>query len=140
MFRLGLLALALTVTAAAQTVPGVPTYNRPLVSTPTVTLSNGFSPAVVTVTPTVVSEQPSAIGEMPQSDVVAPDTFSTAAGAMDVNTGDLANAPSDYDYAGVNPDSAFNFTGGASLGIWREETRTRTSNHTKPIRTKTSTS
>jgi hypothetical protein len=116
MFRLGLLALALTVTAAAQTVPGIPTYNRPLVSTPTVTLSNGFSPAVVTVTPTVVSEQPSAVGEMPQSDAVGPDTFSTAVGAMEVNTGDLANASSDYDYAGVNPDSAFSFTGGASLG------------------------
>jgi hypothetical protein len=118
MYRLALVALALSTAVTAQTVPGtfstVPPEQEvpsilPLVSTPTLTLSNGFTPATVTMPQTMVVEQPLNVleGTMPQSDLA----FNNDNGdANQLNKGD-------FNFAVVNPQSAFNFgTAGPSLG------------------------
>ncbi|ABF41479.1 hypothetical protein Acid345_2478 [Candidatus Koribacter versatilis Ellin345] len=110
MFRLGLLALALTTAALAQqNLPGTVVTNapqqmvpsaRPLVTTPTMTLSNGFSPATVTMPQTLVTEQPATVvtgpanNNMPQGEGV-----STVA---------EAEAAADFDVAAAATGSAFN--------------------------------
>jgi hypothetical protein len=76
MFRVSLLTLTLTVAGFAQTIPGTfttsqpsPNSGQPLVTTPTLTLSNGFSPATVSAQQTLPSEQPETMASgMPQSE------------------------------------------------------------------------
>jgi hypothetical protein len=76
MFRVSLLTLTLTVAGFAQTIPGtfttsqpLPNSGQPLVTTPTLTLSNGFSPATVNSQQTLPSEQPETMAsDMPQSE------------------------------------------------------------------------
>ncbi len=119
MFRIGVLTLILSAAALAQqTVPG--TFNTvtpdsgsnamlPLVSTPTLTLSNGFTPSTVTIPQTVVSEQPETLvsGGMPQSDFIGATT--------DQSSTTPASAAGDL--APVNPGTVFNFgASGPSLG------------------------
>lgn len=129
MFRVGILALALTTAALAQqTVPGtfepapsshVIGSTLPLVSTPTLTLSNGFSPATITLPDTAV-EGPSGVvnGGLPQAEsggflygspyAYGPanvETYpsSTAAGAAPVN-----ESATSVDLIGVETHSAYN--------------------------------
>ncbi len=119
MFRIGVVTLLLSTAALAQqTVPGTFTTVSPdsasnamlpLVSTPTLTLSNGFSPATVTMPQTLATEQPETLvnGGMPQSDF-----FNTA--TDQANTETIATM---FDFAPVNPDNAFNVgIAGPSLG------------------------
>jgi hypothetical protein len=109
MFRLGLLTLTLSAAAFAQTVPGTFTAlppqtsnasTLPLVSTPTMTLSNGFSPATVTLPQTITAEQPQSVAQsgMPQSD----EAFTGSPSAKEPASGD-------FNFASVNPQSAFSF-------------------------------
>jgi hypothetical protein len=121
MFRIGLLALALAIPAVAQqTVPGTFTTaspdhavesTLPIVSTPTLTLSNGFSPPTVTMPQTITIEQPTTLGGgMPQSDQIP------------VNPA-TEPAPSDFNFTAVNPQSAFTFgVGSQSLGTLSRQT------------------
>jgi hypothetical protein len=107
MFRVGLVTLVISVAAFAQQgTPGEVVTNapqqvvpsvRPLVQPPTVTLSNGFSPAVVTMPQTMVAEQPTMMvtGGMPQGEGVAE--------AATIND----TAPADFNYAAVSAGSAF---------------------------------
>lgn len=117
MFRTVLLTLTLSAAALAQTVPGTFTTvtpehvvgsTVPILSTPTLTLSNGFSPASVTMPQTLVAEQPQAYfvsGAMPQGEEAPAKTE--------------ANQPSapDFDFAKMNRQSAFSISAsGPSLG------------------------
>ena len=117
MFRVGLLAIALSAAAFAQTAPietqapqqVVPSV-RPLVTTPTMTLSNGFSPATVNMPQTIVSESPEEVvrSAMPQGE-------EGGANVSEMNANALR--PSDFNFAAVAETSVFN-TGfaGPSLG------------------------
>ena len=117
MFRIGVLTLVLSAAAMAQqTVPGTftsvspesaSTAMLPIVSTPTLTLSNGFSPATVTMPQTLATEQPETLanGGVPQSD------FTNVASELPGST------PAIFDFAPVSPDNAFSFgIGMPSLG------------------------
>lgn len=106
MLRIGVLTLVLSAAALAQTVPGTFTTASPesannallpLVSTPTLTLSNGFSPATVTMPQSVSTEAPESLanGGMPQSDMLAVPTENTTIATL-------------FDYAPVSPDNLFN--------------------------------
>ena len=109
MSRLGLLALALTAAAfAQQNTSGTVTTNapqqvvpsiKPLITTPTMTLSNGFSPASVTVPQTLVSEQPETMvgAALPQGENASPESA--------IN-GEASTA--DFNFAAVAAGSAFN--------------------------------
>lgn len=145
MFRIGLAALALSAVAFAQqqTIPGTFTTvpagpevgtTLPLVSTPTLTLSNGFEPATVTIPSTLVNE-PGAVAAsaMPQAEESGGylwgspfvygtpylygntpynyGTMSSEAAPGNVNTtivssNDLSMT---FDLALVNPNSAYNW-------------------------------
>lgn len=111
MFRLGLVVVAASAFAVAQQggtfETSAPTQvvpaNRPVITTPTLTLSNGFSPATVNMPQTLVSEQPQQIVTgMPQSEeYAAPNaTANSAAAAAE------PSAP-DFNFAAVAPQSAF---------------------------------
>lgn len=117
MFRTVLLTLTLSAAALAQTVPGTFTTvapehvvgsTVPIVSTPTLTLSNGFSPAAVTMPQTLVAEQPQPYfvsGAMPQGEEASAKTEASQSSAPD------------FDFAKVNPQSAFSVgASGPSLG------------------------
>ncbi len=110
MLRIGVLTLVLSAAAfAQQTVPGTFTTVSPdsannamlpLVSTPTLTLSNGFTPATVTTPPSVATEAPESLanGGTPQSDMLA-------ATSAQPETTTIASL---FDYAPVSPDNLFN--------------------------------
>lgn len=110
MFRLGLLALALSTAALAQqNVPGTFTSASPehvvpdilpLVQTPTMTLSNGFEPARVTMPNTMVSERPNM--------VVGSETMPQGEG-MSVSAASEPS-PADFNFAAVDIASAYNFS------------------------------
>ena len=134
MFRVVFLTLALSTAALAQTAPG--TFNAvtpehivgstlPLVSTPTLTLSNGFTPATVTMPQSMVVEQPQAFfvnGELPQGE-----------GA--IGTPNMGEPAGDFNFASVSPESAFNFgMSGPSLG---EVARRYTAGHVRAHKTYT---
>jgi hypothetical protein len=121
MFRIALLSLALAVPVVAQqTVPGTFTSvspdhvvgsTLPIVSTPTLTLSNGFSPPTVTMPQTITVEQPTTmVGAMPQSDEVIANPATES-------------GPSDFNFSAINPQSAFTFgVGSQSLGALSRQT------------------
>lgn len=115
MVRFGILALALSAAAFAQqggtfetsaptqVVPAV----RPIVTTPTLTLSNGFSPATVNMPQTLVSEQPQQmVTGMPQSEEYVPSNATAAATEP--------SAP-DFNFGSVSEGSAYELGGGVSL-------------------------
>lgn len=115
MFRIGLLTLALSAAALAQTVPGTfitnpanAATNLPLVSTPTLTLSNGFTPATISMSPTVVAEEPLALGTsaLPQFEgaEMRSDALLTAN-----NSSENVTARPDFDFPGAGSSSAFDF-------------------------------
>ena len=103
MVRFGVLAFALTAAAFAQqggtfetaaptqVVPSI----RPIITTPTLTLSNGFSPASVNMPQTLVSEQPQQmVSGMPQSEEYVPANATATAvepGAPDFNFGSASD-------------------------------------------------
>lgn len=114
MVRFGVLALALSAAAFAQqggtfetsaptqVVPAV----RPIVTTPTLTLSNGFSPATVNMPQTLVSEQPQQmVTGVPQSEEYVPANATSAA---------EPSAP-DFNFGSVSEGSAYELGGGVSL-------------------------
>jgi hypothetical protein len=106
MFRLGLVVVAASAFAVAQQggtfETSAPTQvvpaSRPVITTPTLTLSNGFSPATVNMPQTLVSEQPQQIVTgMPQSEEYA-------SGAS-VNASEPS--ASDSNFGSVEQQSAF---------------------------------
>ncbi len=110
MFRLGLLALALTTAAMAQqnapsTVTNAPQQMvpsvRPLVTTPTMTLSNGFSPATVTMPQTLVSEQPETMITGTSSTMMPQGEGATTVAEAD-------GTPADFDVAAAASGSVYN--------------------------------
>ena len=115
MFRLGLVTLTLSAVAFAQT-GGTSTTSiqqptvrsaEPLVTTPTLTLSNGFTPATIHNQPSLVVEQPETLStiNMPESE------------GVEINAPAAETSVSDFNFASVNPQSAFNFgMAGPSLG------------------------
>jgi hypothetical protein len=125
MFRVGLLALAFTTAAVAQqNLPGTVMTNapqqmvpsiRPLVTTPTMTLSNGFDPATVTVPQTLVSEQPETM-------VVGAPEGEGEATATNNGSNNNEAGPADFNFGVVASGSAFNVaaTGPALAEIARQ--------------------
>jgi hypothetical protein len=116
MFRLGLLTLTLSAAALAQTIPGTFTpapqpsgsSDQPLVTTPTLTLSNGFSPATINMSQTLMSEQPENMASgMPQNE----GTYSEVAAANPPQPSET-----NFNFGSASQPSAFNF-GMASLSL-----------------------